>query len=81
VDVNVTAKGVPVLRLKTIEPQDAADDGITPRRIHGQDLSREAPRFEDCASQGMGSDFLSDSQESDWSGVAVWRVSDAELGS
>ena len=35
-DVNVTAKGVSVLRLKTIEPQDAADDGITPGASTGK---------------------------------------------
>ena len=35
-DVNVTAEGVAVLRLKAIEPEDAADDGIAPGASTGR---------------------------------------------
>ena len=57
-DINVTAEGVPILRLKAIEPEDAADDGITLRRVHGQDFSCEAPRFEDRAGRSTRPDFF-----------------------
>ncbi len=81
VDIDVAAKGVPILRLDAFEPEDARDDRITSGRIDGQDLPRRATRFEDGACGSAGPDLFTNFQETQWSGVTVERVSDAKLGS
>jgi hypothetical protein len=80
-NVDIAAVGIAIFVIKTFQPENARNDGITTRRIHREDFASGLAAFENRSGRQTMANFFFYAQYAKRRGVGTGPVANAEFGS